>query len=68
MEEPTDVVKYVVYEFFQGESQDIEDSQTIVAMTPFTKVRITADKGTTYAVTALDRMNRESKPIFIYNK
>ena len=67
-EEPTDVVKYVVYEFFQGDSQDIEDSQTIVAMTPFTKVRITADKGTTYAVTALDRMNRESKPIFIYNK
>ncbi|MDE6393268.1 MAG: family 10 glycosylhydrolase [Muribaculaceae bacterium] len=67
-EEATDVVKYVVYEFFQGESQDTEDSQTIVAMTPYTKVSITADKGATYAVTALDRMNRESKPIFIYNK
>ncbi len=67
-EAETDAVKYVVYEFFPGESQDIEDSQTIVAMTPYTRVRINGDKGSTYAVTALDRMNRESKPIFIYNK
>lgn len=65
-ETESDVVKYVVYEFFQGESQDTEDPQTIVAMTPYTRVRISGDKGTTYAVTALDRLNRESKPIFIY--
>lgn len=62
----TDVVKYVVYEFFPGESLDIEDAQTIIAMTPYTRVRVDGDKGVTYAVTSLDRMNRESKPVFIY--
>lgn len=64
----TDVVKYVVYEFFSGESQDIDDSQTIIAMTPYTKVKISDDRGVTYAVTTLDRMNRESKPVFVYYK
>lgn len=64
----SDVVKYVVYEFFPGESQDTDDAQTIVAMTPYTKVKIDPEKGMTYAVTGLDRMNRESKPIFIYHK
>ncbi len=67
-ESDTDVVKYVVYEFFPGEDQDIEDSQTIIAMTPYTRVKIDGEKGATFAVTTLDRMNRESKPIFIYNK
>ena len=63
----TDVVKYVVYEFFAGETQDIDDAQTIVAMTPYTRVKVDGSKGNTYAVTTLDRMNRESKPIFVYN-
>lgn len=62
----SDVVKYVVYEFFPGETQDTEDSQTIVAMTPYTKVKIDPEKGVTFAVSGLDRMNRESKPVFIY--
>lgn len=63
-----DVVKYVVYEFFPGESQDIDDPQAIVAMTPCTRVKVDPEKGLTFAVTTLDRMNRESKPVFIYNK
>lgn len=64
----TDPVRYVVYQFFAGEKQDITDPQTIIALTPFNKVEIDPkEKGVTYAVTALDRMNRESDPIFLYN-
>lgn len=61
-----DVVKYVVYEFFPGEKIDISDSQTIIALTPYTSVKLTEDdteKGTVFIVTSLDRMNRESKPV-----
>ncbi len=64
----SDVVRYAVYEFFPGEPQDTGDPQTIVALTPFTRVRIYPEPGVTFAVTALDRMNRESHPIFIYYK
>lgn len=64
-----DIVRYVVYEFLPGEKQDLENSQAIVAVTPFNKVRIgKSEKGVTYAVTALDRLNRESAPIFLYVK
>ena len=64
-----DVVKFVVYEFFPGEKQDIEDPQAIVAMTPYNRVRVeNAERGMTYAVTTLDRLNRESKPVFLYVK
>ncbi len=63
----TDPVRFVVYEFFPGEAQDIEDPQTIVALTPYTRVKVDNDKGLIFAVTALDRLNRESKPIFISN-
>ncbi|MCM1152540.1 MAG: family 10 glycosylhydrolase [Muribaculum sp.] len=65
----TDAVKFVVYEFYPGEdSDDLEDSQTIIAMTPYNRVLIADDadpksvKGLTFAVTSLDRMNRESAP------
>jgi len=67
-ESETDVVKYAVYEFFSGETQDINDPQTIIAITPMRRVLLSDDKGVTYAVTAIDRMNRESEPIFLYNK
>ncbi len=67
-ESESDVVRYAVYEFFPGEPQDTGDPQTIVALTPFTRVRIYPEPGVTFAVTALDRMNRESHPIFIYYK
>ncbi|MDE5552907.1 MAG: hypothetical protein K2I91_06870, partial [Muribaculaceae bacterium] len=68
----TDQTKYVVYQFFPGEdSEDISDSQTIIALTPYTRVMISEDiapesiEGMTFAVTALDRMNRESLPVRI---
>ncbi len=68
----TDQTKFVVYQFYPGEnSEDISDSQTIIAMTPFTRVLISDDtdpasvEGMTFAVTALDRMNRESLPVRI---
>ena len=68
---PDDAVKYVVYQFGGGEKPDYEDSQTIVSMTPFTSLMICADadadeiKGGSFAVTALDRMNRESAPAVV---
>ena len=59
----------MVYEFFPGEKQDTEDPQAIVAMTPYNRVRVeNAERGMTYAVTTLDRLNRESKPVFLYVK
>lgn len=64
---PTDVIKYVVYEFFPGENRDIEDPQTIIAITPYTKVKVDGEKGLIFGVTTVDRMNRESNPIFISN-
>lgn len=64
-----DAVRFVVYEFFPGEKQDINDPRAIVVVTPFTKMLIDPDqKGVTYAVTALDRLNRESEPVTLYVK
>lgn len=64
-EHSTDVVRYVVYQFFPGEKQDISDSQSIISLTPYTKIKIDDEPGVIYAVTTLDRMNRESSPVFI---
>lgn len=61
----TDIVRYVVYEFFDGEEKDISDPETIIALTPYTKVRVDGDKSLSFGVTSLDRMNRESKPVFV---
>lgn len=62
----TDVIRYAVYEFFEGEPVDIENAEALIAVTPTNAFAVgnTADipKGTRYAVTALDRLNRESKP------
>lgn len=64
----TDVVKYVVYQFFDGEEIDLNDAQTIIAITPFNKVLIEEFSdglnvdGSTFVVTSVDRMNRESEP------
>lgn len=66
-EKETDVVKYVVYQYFPVEKIDMDDSQTIIAVTPYTKVLIgeESDKlgGFTFVVTSIDRMNRESDPV-----
>lgn len=68
-EQATDAVKFVVYEFFPGETQDLNDPQTIIAITPYNRVALPeSEKGVTFAVTSVDRMNRESAPIFLYEK
>ncbi len=64
----TDACRFVVYEFFPEENINIDDSQTIIALTPHTKILLGATeempelKGVTFIVTALDRQNRESEP------
>lgn len=69
VEKAEDAVMNVVYSFFPGEdADDISDPQTIIAVTPFTRVVISDDedpesiKGMTFGVTTLDRLNRESLP------
>ena len=58
-----DAVRYVVYQFFPSEKVNLEDPQAIIALTPFTRVLVDEDdaRGCTFVVTALDRMNRESR-------
>lgn len=63
----TDAVRFAVYEFFPGEeTSSLDDPQTIIALTPISRVLISDDdplpKGTTLVVTSIDRMNRESSP------
>lgn len=69
MQKETDPVRYVVYQYFPGEREDLEDSQTIIALTPYNRVFVTDDSddvaGSVYVVTALDRLNRESDPVRI---
>ena len=68
----TDVTRYVVYEFLPGEdSGNLDNAETIISVTPNnllllgTKAEEGALKGNTYVVTAVDRMNRESRPVKI---
>ena len=68
-EKATDAIRYVVYQFFPGEKIDLEDSEAIIALTPYNRVLVedatdgpTAE-GSTFIVTSLDRMNRESEPV-----
>ena len=66
-----DPVRYVVYQFFPEEKIDIEDSETIIALTPYNNVLVEdvsagpSAEGSTFVVTALDRMNRESDPVSV---
>lgn len=68
-EKETDVVKYVVYQYFPIEKIDLDDSQTIIAITPMTKVLVADENdkigGSTFVVTTVDRMNRESDPVIV---
>ena len=72
-EKETDIVKYVIYQFFPGEEINIDDSETIIALTPFPAVLIEdfsegpSAEGSIFVVTSLDRMNRESEPVIIRN-
>lgn len=65
-ERATDVVRYAVYEFLEGEPADIGNAEALIAITPTNAFAIgfstDIPKGARYAVTALDRLNRESKP------
>ena len=59
-----EAVKYVVYRFAKGESVDINDPSKIVAITqtPFYKLPYQEGKQKyTYVVTALNRLQNESK-------
>lgn len=59
-------VKYVVYRFAPGEPQDIGDPSHIVAVTSATFLRLPYAGGQikyTYVVTALDRLQNESRPV-----
>lgn len=68
-EKETDVVKYVVYQYFPIEKIDLDDPQTIIAITPMTKVLVADENdkigGSTFVVTTVDRMNRESDPVIV---
>lgn len=58
----TDPVKFVVYEFFKGEEVNMDDPEAIIAVTPHNAVRVdSAESGSVFIVTTLDRMNRESE-------
>ncbi len=59
-------VQYVVYRFDKDEEVDIDDPSHIVAVTPNTYYKLPYEDGKTkfrYVVTALDRLQNESKPV-----
>ena len=55
----------------ESEDIDMEESEAIIALTPYNKVLVEdlsegpSAEGSTFIVTALDRMNRESDPAII---
>ena len=58
--------KYVVYRFAQGEKQDLNDPTKICAITEQTFFKLPYENGkekTVYVVTALNRLQNESKPV-----
>ena len=60
-DEPT---RYVVYRFAKGEKVNINDASKIVAVTPDCYIKLPYDNGKqkfTYVVTALNRLQNESK-------
>ncbi len=64
-----DPFRFVIYKFYPAETQDTSDPATIIDLTPKHSIEIDSkEKAVTYAVTTLDRMNRESEPIFLYKK
>ena len=59
-------IQYVVYRFAKKEKINIESSKNIVTITRKNIVALPwSDPGTTYVVTALDRLHNESKPVKI---
>lgn len=70
-ESATDAVKYVVYQFFPEENIDINDSEAIISISPYNRVLVEdasagpSSQGSTFIVTSVDRMNRESEPVSV---
>ena len=61
-----EAVKYVVYSFGKGEKVDLNDPSKIVAITNRTYFKLPYKDGrqkVTYIVTALNRLQTESKPV-----
>lgn len=59
-------IKYVVYRFKKGEKRDIEDASKIVCITRDTFYKLPYEDGETtyyYVITALDRLQNESKAV-----
>lgn len=67
----TDPIRFVIYSFLEDESIDIENVEAIMLLTPRKEYLVSdsddeeAVKGMRFAVTALDRNNRESDPVQI---
>lgn len=61
-------IRYVIYRFQKGEKVDISDPRRIVAFTTSTFYELPADapRGKfVYVITALDRLQNESKPVAV---
>ncbi len=64
----TDQVRFVVYSFLEDEDIDLDNVEAIMLVTPNKEYLVSDEaddsllKGMRFAVTALDRQNRESKP------
>lgn len=64
----TDAVRFVVYSFLEDEKPDLDNVEAIMILTPQKEYLVSEDddkdsiKGMHFAVTALDRQNRESNP------
>lgn len=63
-----DVIRYGVYVFFPDEEADIDIPGTLTLLTPHHRVKVADSpeeaRDLRFAVTALDRMNRESAPAY----
>ena len=58
--------KYVIYRFRKGEYQDYNNPANIIAITQQPFIKLPYEKGSqkwVYAVTALDRLQNESKAV-----
>lgn len=65
----TDPIRFAVYEFYPGEEITLSDPEAMISVTSQNKVHISEKpselSGHTFAITTIDRMNRESDPVFI---
>jgi hypothetical protein len=62
----TQSVKYVIYRFAKGEKVNLDDASKIVTITDQFYYKLPYERGTekyTYVVTALNRIQNESKPV-----